>query len=648
VLFGLLVAAACLAMGAMAACEGGPTPAPAAGLVGGRPAIEPVESIITLCPGSTVVIPVRVNGAIPPDGGVEVRYGNAAPVRGTLVWIGVQPGSDSDVPPPAPFAAAWMGHGGVWSATPASRGTRPLSAGTWAVVVEVPAEIDPGIRSARIGNWPAPVAVLPGSCLAGFFGVNVQRPPGIAEEVAGVMRASPWLIRTLDALVRTPTTRWRARLAWRLLDGRVSGPLPGGAFADPVIEALARQAEWRWSAALARLQNTDPAIASSLAWRLAAVADLGNGVAMPVWSADGASLASLCEDLLNPLLSDAEVATRARIWLSEQPAAVAWVADDGGATDAVTGGLISTVSVTNLTDAPGVAWAAHSQMSRTGELVAVPARSTSRISAASPGNAREGGSTLNVGVGDFTAERTVQGAVATVSPPGLRIGPFLPDWTLATWLAHGTARDGAGGASVPLDDAWTTGALLYREGGRWMLYVECRRPVQGAPDPSLLAPPPAGAGFEIVPGLGQVRRPRGIGLKEAGNDAAVNGMSAGGLAGAEEELRIWLGPLGEPTALLRISPSGVMIDEIGVAADGVRTARRGSGTPVEVKVEEGGWSCWVPIPSRCVEGTGVLRLGLERTDARGVRTAWPRRMLPWQREPGRWAIDVSAWPELGL
>ncbi len=646
-LFGLIAVIGCLAAGAMTACESGPAPAPAGGLVGGRPAIEPVESVIALCPGSMVVVPVRVNGPIPHDGGVEVRFGNTPPTRGTLVWIGVQPGHDPATAPAAPFAAAWMGHGGVWSATPASRSTRPLSAGTWAVAAEVPADIDPGIRSARIGAWPAPVTVLPGSCLAGLFGVSVQRPPGISGEVAGVMRTSPWLIRTLDALVRTPTTRWRARLAWRLLDGDPGGPLPGGTFADPVIEALARQAEWRWSAALARLGSADPALASSLAWRLAAIADLGGGVAMPVWSADGASLTALGEDLLNPLLSDAEIAARARIWLAEQPDAIAWVVDDGGATDAVTGGLIATVAVTNLSDAPAVAWAAHERASRMGELMTVPARSTARASAAAPGRIQDGGATLNVAVGDFAATRPVQDAPATVSPPGLRIGPLLPDWSLSTWLASGIARDGTADAGVTLDDAWTTGALLYREGGRWMLYVECRRPAPGAPDPSLLAPPPARTGLELVPGLGQVRRPRGSGLEAGASDAAANGLSAGGLVGAEEELRVWLGPLWAPTALLRISPAGVMIDEIGGAADGLGVVRRGSGTPVEVRVEEGVWACWVPIPPRCMEGTGLLRLGVERTDARGVRTAWPRRMLPWQREPGRWAIDVSAWPELG-
>jgi len=30
-------------------------------------------------------------------------------------------------------------------------------------------------------------------------------------------------------------------------------------------------------------------------------------------------------------------------------------------------------------------------------------------------------------------------------------------------------------------------------------------------------------------------------------------------------------------------------------------------------------------------------------DARGVRTAWPRALTPWQEEPSRAVLDTTTW-----
>jgi hypothetical protein len=58
------------------------------------------------------------------------------------------------------------------------------------------------------------------------------------------------------------------------------------------------------------------------------------------------------------------------------------------------------------------------------------------------------------------------------------------------------------------------------------------------------------------------------------------------------------------------------------------------------------WSVSVPIPREALEPGGVLRLGITRRDGRGLRTAWPRRMMPWEHEPSRAVVNLKTWSGL--
>lgn len=101
-----------------------------------------------------------------------------------------------------------------------------------------------------------------------------------------------------------------------------------------------------------------------------------------------------------------------------------------------------------------------------------------------------------------------------------------------------------------------------------------------------------------------------------------------------EHVRIYLGPTGAPTHILRITPEGAMLDE--------RSPVRS--TPLVLASSAAGWSVTIPIPPTAISSSGEpLRIAIERTDAQGRRSAWPRAMLPWQRTPGRAAIDLSSW-----
>ncbi|MFG0304646.1 MAG: hypothetical protein ACF8Q5_00375 [Phycisphaerales bacterium JB040] len=105
-----------------------------------------------------------------------------------------------------------------------------------------------------------------------------------------------------------------------------------------------------------------------------------------------------------------------------------------------------------------------------------------------------------------------------------------------------------------------------------------------------------------------------------------------GLARAEDSVTLWFGPrAGGPSITLH--------------ADG-RTADPRTGEPtgrVQTAGVPGGWCAVVDIPADAIEAGGLLRLGLTRTPPGDERQAWPRRMLPWQPEPGRLAFDLSTW-----
>ncbi|MEM7622954.1 MAG: hypothetical protein AAF235_07090, partial [Planctomycetota bacterium] len=58
------------------------------------------------------------------------------------------------------------------------------------------------------------------------------------------------------------------------------------------------------------------------------------------------------------------------------------------------------------------------------------------------------------------------------------------------------------------------------------------------------------------------------------------------------------------------------------------------------------WTADIAIPDWAIEDDGTLILGITRTMQDGTRAAWPRPMLPWQREPGRIRIDLDAWNDL--
>jgi len=190
-----------------------------------------------------------------------------------------------------------------------------------------------------------------------------------------------------------------------------------------------------------------------------------------------------------------------------------------------------------------------------------------------------------VRVGAWKTQVQVVSGMFPAVPPSVPLGPLVNDWTLGSWV-RGRELDGA--AAVP--DALTSARLL-RSGpsaSDWRVLIECRAPEGDEP--------------------------------RAGNPA-------------RDEVTLWFGPRGSPTSVRRVDQRGRVRGPSSM--DVIET--------LPVASIPGGWAVMLPLPTEAIEAGGLLRVGITRTDAGGRRTAWPRRMLPWDDEPGRLAIDLDVW-----
>lgn len=485
----------------------------------------------------------------------------------------------------------------VWRALDGSVGPEVEGLGRLVLVVELPLDAAgqglwlAGRRLAL--NWlPDPIVV------AGSLGEDAWQSPMPRALVDGALHAG-----TIGSDALNPTRRWRHLL---LTAGLSPVPDPEGlkrrpakigelsldvvppelAFPHPALEALARQTEARWKVALGWLAQADPALARRVRERLCVLVDMGGGVVAPAFPDLASDVDEFLATLLDPGVRPRQRAERARAWLESLPAAAAWVVDDAGLLDAATGAPVVTLGVANLERRATLAWAGPSS-GGTPELVPVRELAAATIVCAAPTEPPVGlrldGGAVTAHVGEWSASMVVLSRALPARPPGLRLGPFFSDWWMTAWMQ---------GTPVEADPAWGTAGQFRAAdpsgSSGWVVYLECA----------------------------------------AGADAASEGASA-----QEDRVTLWFGPIGAPTAIVRVTRAGVLTDD----------RRPGEALRAEVVERAGVWSCVVPVPGACVGADGRVWLGVERRDSRGERSAWPRPMLPWQLEPGRVLIDTAAW-----
>lgn len=583
--------------------------------------LAPLDPRVVVPQGArVVVVPVRGVGSEPVSGLVSVGVPSGGQIEARLVPV------DLIAPVQATEAESWSALIGRWHMSDSEPQAGSIRR-DWLLVIDA-ARLDgqtvvtlPGDAHFSIfwaGDTSAGARVL-----AGAAALVTTDAPG--EPPTDRARSGALLAPALDA----PAERWRARALARALgtpSARVAPSAGPGVVRDAdapadAFEALGEQIEAAWLDALARLSSADDALAARVAGVLVRCVRFEQGVLAPLWPAATASDVRLAT-LLDPRADPEAMRIAARAWLDAQPPGLVWVIDDAGRPlrdgeageedndDAparrspVRARVRAAVGLANLTGAPAVAWLNDTAPDEgnadmdvdtavADEPVVLAAHGTAVPDVLVRAPVRGGGgagvqpAVVRIRLGQVETAVGVRASPLPVMPPGATIGPLLQDWSAASLLLVGGSA-----ATQPFPpspwrpgaraDSWLTAARLTREGDAWVLLVQCN--------------------FEA--------------------DAPVDA----------EVLEVWLGAHGAGGPL-RISP--VAPGEASGTARVHRSGAPGAGV--------GSWWATIPVPASAIEPDGTLRVGLVRTDARAVRSAWPRAMLPWQAQPGRAALDVSAW-----
>lgn len=551
-------------------------------------AVDPIEPRIDVIAGATLVAPVRVVGDPLSVKAMQARLDDGRTVEALLRRISVrlEPGAPASW---LPSAAAWTVDSG-----PATGADARGVGATWVLVMALPA--DAAGQGVWLGNTRLPLNWLPAPTALVRSGDGFGWPtPMEAAKFSAELRA------LLLPEGESPVRRWRHRLVTTGLDPRREAELRltlgVSEFSDPVLEALARQSEARWSVAIAWLWRDRPDLARRLASRVACVIDFGDGHLAPAWPIDQADLDALVADLVDPELSTGGRIARAETWLKSQEPMIAWIADDAGLSapdpdDESLAISVSSVGVANLTDR-GMTVSLGAAGAKS-ELSPIEPLRVTTLAAALPGTSTvrdergEAGTSLVVSSGSWGVSLSALGGRVPVRPPGRPFGGLQPDLTLRSWRSPSSDH---GASGLPDTRALIArGALVPGGEETWFMMVECRR-VGRADDPT------------------------------------------------KDRVEVWVGPREHPCVVLQLAASGEATLIQAENPDEVRTIVE----RVKFVKEEARWAAMVPLDGACIEPESIVRVGLVRVDARGVRGSWPRAMLPWQVEPSRVSFSLKEW-----
>lgn len=546
---------------------------------------------VDAAPGRRLLIPIVSQIGADAPARVEARLDDGRVLDGELVRLEAveRPGLSRGAP-------SWLGAALQWSAMgPGDPRINPNVAGAWFVLLHPPED------SAGQGLWiegrRVDISWIPDPYDLRVGGDALEAGAPWASPSPRAWRDDAGFRSFIEEDRLSPVRQWR----WKLAVGALSPSTPFGGHGapapvdspdqleralrqDPIeqraLSAFSEQLEARWQVALAQLHNADPETARRVRARLAGAADLSPGPIVPVFAPLGPLTDRLLDDLLDPRSDDSRRVDIARSWLAEQTRGVVWVIDDAGLVDAATGAPRPTLGLVSMPDDEQPTALRLGGDAERATVEAVPPRAAAGARPEIRPRRESAIVRVDVELGVWTGSVGVAPRPLSVAPPGLTIGPLRRAWTMGAWRDGDLER----GASVPGDSACV--AMLHRVSGGtgsggWRLYVEC------------LTPP---------------------------------GAVAGG-----DQVRVWVGPFASPSHVLSVTSDGRVSDDQG-----------GDGW-TEIGIDEDRWVFDLDLPSDAVGADGVLRLSIERIDAFGQRTSAPRRMLPWQREPGRLAIDTNTW-----
>jgi|GEM_PF-1298017 len=576
-----------------------------------KPASDRLDAIVSY----PLVIAIIVDNEKQLRSGVESKLDDGRVLDAIPYWVGLSP---------TLARPSWTAASGIWTANSYEsisripKDKRPL--GAWFIKIPIPIDaVGQGlwIQGERYElNWlPDPERTMleahtqnTNESLSEFWQLHLDldasNDPAVIDAIAEYHRDpfQSWRARLITDGLNPDRTKARDIASGHqqnldALDLELSMETPG---AD-LLRDLARQSEARWQIILGRIWLIDPIVAHRLKSQLMQTAQFDDRI-LPLWPSDTTELARLAHDLLSPFVDDQTRVLRARAWLDVQPRALAWVTDDEGQIEADTNRFLATITAISLpqsegnslfrVDTPSLSTAGSPELATLASKIATPIIvpiDPIEISATNPVLETR---SVRIRVARWATEREVVASITPARAPYVRIGPLLNDWNM-TALLNNRPQSGA------IRSLNRSSAGILRKTSKptrtnqttgWELY------------------------FEL---------------------ASSNPQSL------KESLTLWIGPYTNPLAVWTINSVGEVDFRYG--------SRPNMGLPiVTTQALNDRWIASIALPEGVFDQDMQLQLGIDRIDADSVHTAWPRRMIPGQNEPGRFTIDAKNFDELFL
>jgi len=562
-----------------------------------RPLTDRIDAIVA----HPLVLPVHVDDPKSIDTDLRVRLDDGRSVQANAYFIWASNSGSN---------TGWTRGTPLWHLLTTDQFSKspPAASGTWIVMIDLPIDaVGQGIwidETRYAPNWlPSPMRVI--------LETSSRAHDGFwSPALSDAHQDSPYIRDALSNLSADPFNRWRAQLLSKGFSPDLStdtNPVTTDrdltaihtellqSDTSHVLDDIAEHFAARWQIILGRIWLIDPAVAHRLKHQLTRTAS-ADGHLIPLWTDDTAQLSALAHDLLSPFVNDELRVERVVAWLDSQPSSMSWIIDDSGHPSRDPFHLTPEIGLFQISDQSANESAGLIRIQSQGiapHVLTVPANMLTHTTlitptAAVPNYAQANDPRqINVQIGRQRSTLNSNANIPLASPPGVLVGPLLSDWTLN---AFGSRQSGLG--ALPPTNRRVAG-LLYRIADLnepdprvgWRLYLEC------ALDPDANS--------------------------------------------TDSEVQVWIGPMKSTRVSWTISRLIGLVEmssdpDIDIDSD------------FKAITVNDRWIIELMIPPNAISPDGFLTLGLERSDG-DAHSSWPRRMMPWQSEPGRYTIDVTGW-----
>lgn len=569
--------------------------------------IKPMNDRVDAIVAHPLVLPILVESPKSIDDHLRVRLDDGRDVQSRAFYIWASTATTDH---------GWTKSTPIWNLIDPDQYIKspPTTAGTWIAMIDLPIDaVGQGIWIDKVRyepNWlPSPARVIletSSRASDGFWN------PALSESD----HQSPLVLDAISNLRADPFNHWRASLMTEgFMPDANTGTNPVKSDRDLIaihtellqtdsslaMDQIADHFAARWQIILGRLWLIDPAVANQLKHQLTRTAWSG-GTLVPLWTDDTTELTALAHDLLSPFVNDELRVERVAAWLGSQPNSMSWIIDDSGHPSRNPVGLAPSIGLLGLKPHSNNEPPQLARIQTQGtepQVQLLPAATMTQITIQTPATistnyaqTREPRE-IYTKIGHRRATLKAIGDIPLAAPPGVLVGPLLSDWTLQAF----NSRISGLGALPDLDKR--VAGLLHRTSdilesdprAGWRLYLECAIDPTANPE-------------------------------------------------ADTTVQIWVGPMGSTRASWTISRSLGLIE--------TRSDPDINPDPALTTFTDGDrWIITLDIPQAAISDDGFLLIGLERTDA-DLHSSWPRRMMPWQAEPGRFTIDITGWTGTGL